>query len=96
MLFISQGILGVLSYTFLGSFYLGLALFVYSIKVCALFLGIKEGAVLFCNVYEFFRDNRFLSTLHCKMCISTMLIHFCTKIARLRTLVTNSNQLLGN
>ena len=38
---------------FLGSFYLGLALFVYSIKVCALFLGIK-GVVLFCNVYEFF------------------------------------------
>lgn len=51
---------------FLGSFYLRLALFVYSIKVCALFLGIKKGAVLFCNVYEFFRDNRFLSTLHCK------------------------------
>lgn len=95
MLFISQRILGTLSYTFF-LFFLWLALLVFAIKVCALFLGITEGAVLFCNVYEFFRDNRFLSTLHCKMCISTMLIHFCTKIAKFRTLVAKSNQLLGN
>ena len=87
-------ILGFISYIFWVLFIWGWLCLYTPFKFVLCFLGIK-GVVLFCNVHEFFRDNRFLRTLHCKMCISTLLIHFCTKIARLRTLVANSNQVIG-